>query len=87
MRGYSGGVDYKIYQMSFFVGYPIAVCTYIIINKIWPPEGLGIAEILPEPEDGEISEGSTPENLSESEKDVGVVHVKQDKTVEILKGG
>jgi NCS1 family nucleobase:cation symporter-1 len=82
MRGYSGGVDYKIYQMSFFVGYPIAVCTYII-NKIWPPEGLGIAETLPEPEDNEIIEGSTPENLSGSEKDVGVVQVMQDKTVEI----
>jgi len=84
MRGKTDGVAYRIYQMSFFVGYPIAVCTYIVINKIWPPEGLGIAENLSEPpEDGEVIEGSTPENLSESEKDVGIVEVKQDKTVEM----
>jgi NCS1 family nucleobase:cation symporter-1 len=67
--------------MRFFFGYPIAVYTYILINKIWLPEGLGIAENLPEPpEDREIIEGSTPENLSESEKDMGIVEVKHDKT-------
>ncbi|PMD38368.1 hypothetical protein L207DRAFT_585270 [Hyaloscypha variabilis F] len=84
MQGKTDGVAHRIYQMSFFVGYPIAVCTYILINKTWSPEGLGIAENLQElPEDGEIIEGSIPENLSESEKDVGIVEVKQDKTVDM----
>lgn len=83
MRGYFAGVDYKIYQMSFFVGYPMAVGTYILINKIWPVEGLGIAENLPEPpEDRSFIEGETPENIFDSEKDVAIVEVKQDKAVE-----
>ncbi|RDW57166.1 hypothetical protein BP6252_13814 [Coleophoma cylindrospora] len=79
MQGRTTGVDYRIYQISFFVGYPIAVVTYIIINKIFPPEGLGIEEDLegpPEP----VIEGEDPEKISQ--KEAGLVKADEVKTVE-----
>jgi NCS1 family nucleobase:cation symporter-1 len=78
MRGYQDGVDYKIYQISFFVGYPVAVVTYIIINKFFPPEGLGISEELETPpEEQTVVEGVVVEEGSE--KGVG------EKQAEIIK--
>lgn len=49
MKGgdYINHADYKMYQMTFFIGYPFAGCLYIAINKIFPPSGLGISEELP----------------------------------------
>jgi NCS1 family nucleobase:cation symporter-1 len=66
------GPAYRIYQMSFFVGYPIAVITYIVINKFFPVEGLGIVEELA----GEPIEGEIPEDISTSEKGSGVAETK-----------
>jgi NCS1 family nucleobase:cation symporter-1 len=43
---YTHGADYKMFQMSFFIGYPLAVVTHITINKIFPPNGLGLAEVF-----------------------------------------
>lgn len=81
---YNTGVDYRMYQMSFFVGYPVAVVTYIIINKIWPVEGLGIQESLPEPSEDGVIEGESPSehDLSSSEKDIAVVETKPVKTLQ-----
>jgi NCS1 family nucleobase:cation symporter-1 len=38
--------DYKMYQMTFFIGYPLSATLYIIFSKLFPPQGLGIAEEL-----------------------------------------
>lgn len=85
MQGRTSGVDYRIYQISFFVGYPVAVVTYIIINKLFPPEGLGIAEELEGPSDP-IIEGEDPEKGKDSasipQKEMEIVEVKESKTVE-----
>lgn len=70
MMGYTGGVDYRMYQMSFFVGYPIAVTTYIIINKFFPPEGLGIQVELEGPPETVIEGVSGEESISEKEPEV-----------------
>jgi hypothetical protein len=39
-------VDYKLYQMTYFIGMPLSVIFYVVICKIFPPPGLGIAESL-----------------------------------------
>lgn len=39
--------EYKIYQMTFFVGYPLTLIVFLLISKFYPPEGLGIKENLP----------------------------------------
>ena len=44
---YETGADYRIYQMSFFVGYPLAVLLFIGLSKIWPPTSLGVEVALP----------------------------------------
>lgn len=52
---YETGADYRIYQMSFFVGYPLAVLLFVGLTKIWPPTGLGVEVALP----GYESDGAT----------------------------
>lgn len=79
MTGHAYGPAYRVYQISFFVGYPTAVIVYIIINKIFPPEGLGIAEELEEePED--TIKAADVEALSE--KEAGVVEASLTKSIE-----
>lgn len=60
MRGgdYSDRASYKMYQMTFFIGYPLSTILYIIFSKIWPPPGLGIAEEL-DSYDRELSPAET----------------------------
>jgi NCS1 family nucleobase:cation symporter-1 len=36
----------KIFQLCWFVGAPLSMLIYLALNKIWPPEGLGIKELL-----------------------------------------
>jgi hypothetical protein len=64
MRGHSYGVAYNIYQMTFFVGWPLALTFYIAINKFFPPPGLGVSEELEGYDDSEVIEG-----VSESHDD------------------
>lgn len=52
------GADYKIYQISFFVGFPIAIGAYVAICRVFPPPGLGISESL---DSYESTEGFKPE--------------------------
>ena len=38
---------YKIYQLKVFVGYLPSFLAFVLLKKIWPPEGLRIKESLP----------------------------------------
>jgi hypothetical protein len=62
---YLSGPAYNIYQMTFFVGFPLAVISYFTICKIFPPPGLGIQEELEgygdNVEHGDIIEGTKPD--------------------------
>lgn len=59
---YETRADYRVYQMSFFVGYPLAVLLFVGVTKIWPPSGLGVEVALP----GYESDGAVdPEGILE----------------------
>lgn len=64
------GLDYKIYQMTYFVGMPLSILFYVTICKMFPPPGLGIAEGLEVYDVGikevEIDEGVIVSSGSES---------------------
>jgi len=53
----SGGV--QIFQIDYFVGFPLGFCSYILFCYIWPPAGLGIKELMVENE--QVNEGSVLE--------------------------
>lgn len=72
---YINHADYKMYQMTFFIGYPLAGGLYIVINRIFPPEGLGIAEELPGYGE-DISSGTVIEGIA-ADYDTEKVAVKQ----------
>lgn len=73
MVGKVSGADYNIYQMTFFVGFPL-VTFYLLINKFFPPPGLGISEDLEGYNDADVidglSDGQDVEATGEKEKDV-----------------
>lgn len=42
----------KIFQIYYFVGFPLGALTYILLCTFWPPTGLGERESMREDEDG-----------------------------------
>lgn len=50
--------DYKMYQMTFFIGYPLGIIFYVTICKIWPPSHIGIQEDFPEPDESDGVSGT-----------------------------
>jgi hypothetical protein len=55
--------DIRIYQITYFVSWPLAFIAFMAINHFWPPEGLGIAEGLDEQgTDGTVTPSSNPED-------------------------
>ena len=63
------GVDYKMYQVTYFIGMPLSVALYYIICQIFPPPGLGISESLPYNND-EVSEGSAPGEFTDIDEEL-----------------
>lgn len=47
----SGAV--RIYQITYLVGFTLGCTLHLIVNKIWPPPGLGIEEEF-EGSEGEV---------------------------------
>jgi NCS1 family nucleobase:cation symporter-1 len=60
----------KIYQITWFVAAPLSLCVYMGLNYVFPPEGLGRMELLPDGEESEVVEGV------EVGKEGGVVSTK-----------
>lgn len=54
------GAAVKIFQITWFVSTPLTLIAYLTINKIWPVEGRGVMEFLPQGDENtvELSEGS-----------------------------
>lgn len=50
--------DYKMYQMTFFIGYPLGLIFYVAICNIWPPSSVGIQENLPEIDESDVASTS-----------------------------
>lgn len=42
----------KIFQIYYFVGFPLGALTYIVLCTFWRPAGLGERELMREDEDG-----------------------------------
>jgi hypothetical protein len=82
MMGEVSGADYNIYQMTFFIGWPLAATIYVVISRIFPPSGLGISEGLAGYDEDEVIEGlPAKENLSsiqENGKEVTSTVAKQE---------
>jgi hypothetical protein len=72
------GADYKIFQITFFVGYPLAGLLYVAICKIFPPAGLGIQEQLDGYDTDVISSEDVIDGISATEgKDEVIVEEKK----------
>ncbi|RDW57037.1 hypothetical protein BP6252_13909 [Coleophoma cylindrospora] len=64
--------EYKIYQMTFFVGYPLAGALHYLFSWLFPPVGLGIQEQLEGyDEDGanDVIQGISVKTAGEIEKE------------------
>lgn len=76
------GADYNIYQMTFFVGWPLAATFYLVINRIFPPPGLGISEGLEGYDENEVIEGlpeeEHPASIATNEKEATSTVAKQE---------
>jgi hypothetical protein len=81
---------FNIYQMTWFVGFPLASITYFTICKIFPPTGLGIQEDLEGfgyGRNNAVIEGKIPDAesaMTNEEKDISIATAgekKQDDNV------
>jgi NCS1 family nucleobase:cation symporter-1 len=46
-----------IFQVCWFVGAPLSFVIFIGLNNIWPPEGLGVSELISEDDMPQVIEG------------------------------
>ena len=67
----------KIFQIYYFVGFPLGALTYIVLCYFWPPAGLGEKEMMQE------DEGETGVSVLEGE---GIEPI-DDKAVAITEKG
>jgi hypothetical protein len=35
-----------MFQLTYFIGFPLGFGSYVVLSKIWPPAGLGISETM-----------------------------------------
>lgn len=47
----------KIYQITWFIAVPLSFIVYMGLNKLFPVEGLGRMELLPDGDVGDVVEG------------------------------
>lgn len=63
-----GNAGVKIFQINYFVGFPLGFLTYIALCHFFPPAGLGIRELMSE-DVGEVEpviiEGEGVERIDE----------------------
>jgi NCS1 family nucleobase:cation symporter-1 len=58
----------KIFQIYYFIGFPLGALTYIVLCQFWPPAGLGEREFMREDEDGNgvsVLEGEVVEPIDD----------------------
>lgn len=72
------GAAVKIFQITWFVSTPLTLIAYLTINKIWPVEGLGIKDFLPQ-EDEPITVIEASEGSGSNEKIPAVTAKSADK--------
>lgn len=73
LMGWTTGGAVKIYQITYIFGLVLGTILHLIVNKFFPPEGLGIAEEF----DGDVLEGVVPEEGSESSVKEPIASQKQ----------
>lgn len=65
----------KIFQIDYFVGFPLGFITYIALCHFFPPAGLGFKELMVESEEGEVDviqgEGIDDKGVAVTEKQKG----------------
>lgn len=72
-----GSSAVKIFQIDYFVGFPLGFLTYIALSYMFPPAGLGERRLIAETgEEGEagVIEG---EGIEISGKDVAVIEKRK----------
>jgi NCS1 family nucleobase:cation symporter-1 len=67
-----GNSAVKIFQIDYFVGFPLGLITYLALSYFFPPAGLGVKELMSE--NGEEQESSVidGEGIGTSGKEVAV---------------
>ena len=38
------GAAVRMYQITYIMGFCLGSILYLVVNRLWPPEGLGISE-------------------------------------------
>jgi NCS1 family nucleobase:cation symporter-1 len=46
----------KIFQICWFVAAPLTLIVYLVLNRIWPLEGLGVKELLTLDDEDSVTE-------------------------------
>lgn len=70
--GYTDNAAVKIFQIYYFVGFPLGFITYVVACWVWPPPGLGEKVLMGEDRLDEVIEGEGVDVLQEG-KDVVVM--------------
>jgi hypothetical protein len=70
------GVDFKMYQITYFIGAPVSVALYVLVCRIFPPPGLGVSEDINYDRTGEVIDGIANGELDNMDAKSVIVETK-----------